>query len=186
MARNSDGTRKRLLEAAAAEFAAFGIAGARVDRIAASAECNKQLIYAYFGSKEGLFEAVYDAMVVQTMESVPIDAYDLPGYATRLFDRYREHPEVLRLATWYQLEKAAGSAPAATSIRCALGKVAAIREAQEAGAISDRFSPEDLLVLVLKISTVGSRDSPESADFGRPVESLRECIALAVAQLVAP
>jgi AcrR family transcriptional regulator len=33
-------------------------AGARVDRIAASANANKQLIHAYFGSKDQLFDAV--------------------------------------------------------------------------------------------------------------------------------
>jgi AcrR family transcriptional regulator len=57
-ARDSAATKERLLEAATAEFAAHGIAGARVDRIAAAARANKQLIYAYFGSKEQLFDAV--------------------------------------------------------------------------------------------------------------------------------
>ena len=76
--KNSEETRKRLLAAATKEFAQYGIAGARVDRIAEAAGANKQAIYAYFGSKESLFDAVYDAMVLQTMEEVPIDAYDLP------------------------------------------------------------------------------------------------------------
>ena len=62
---NADETRRRLLEAATAEFAANGIAGARVDRIAANAGCNKQAIYAYFESKDGLFEAVYSLYSIQ-------------------------------------------------------------------------------------------------------------------------
>ena len=37
------------------EFSAYGIAGARVDRIASAAKANKQAIYAYFGSKDALF-----------------------------------------------------------------------------------------------------------------------------------
>jgi len=36
--------RERLIAAAFDEFAAHGFAGARVDRIAARAECNKNLI----------------------------------------------------------------------------------------------------------------------------------------------
>ena len=48
-------TRRRLLEAAITEFSCYGIAGARVDRIASTAKANKQAIYAYFGSKEALF-----------------------------------------------------------------------------------------------------------------------------------
>jgi AcrR family transcriptional regulator len=58
--RNSAATRHRLLDAAAAEFAERGLAGARVDRIAATAEANKQLIYAHFGSKEGLWLTVLE------------------------------------------------------------------------------------------------------------------------------
>lgn len=51
MAYDSAATRARLLDAAHAEFAERGLAGARVDRIAAAAQANKQAIYAYFGSR---------------------------------------------------------------------------------------------------------------------------------------
>ena len=40
MVGDAQATRQRLLDAAAAEFAAFGFAGARVDRIAAAAKSN--------------------------------------------------------------------------------------------------------------------------------------------------
>ena len=56
--RDAEATKARLLAAATAEFAAYGVAGARVDRIAGAAQANKQLIYAYFGSKDDLFDAV--------------------------------------------------------------------------------------------------------------------------------
>lgn len=51
-------TRKLLLDAAIAEFAESGYAGARTDRIASDAGVNKQLIFYYFGSKAGLYDAV--------------------------------------------------------------------------------------------------------------------------------
>ena len=57
MVRDADATRRRLLDAAAEEFAAFGIAGARVDRIAVAAASNKAQIYHYFGNKDKLYEA---------------------------------------------------------------------------------------------------------------------------------
>ena len=98
MARDAEDTRRRLLEAAATEFAERGIAGARVDRIAAAASANKALIYSYFGNKEDLFDAVFHALVVDTVEDVPIDPDDLPGYAARLFDRVQQQPYALRLA----------------------------------------------------------------------------------------
>ena len=59
MVRDAEATKARLLEAATAEFAAYGIAGARIDRIAAAASVNKQMIYAYFGSKDALFDVVF-------------------------------------------------------------------------------------------------------------------------------
>ncbi|HEY3483203.1 MAG TPA: TetR family transcriptional regulator, partial [Streptomyces sp.] len=50
--RDAAETKRRLLAAATEEFAERGIAGARVDRIAAAAGCNKAMIYSYFGSKD--------------------------------------------------------------------------------------------------------------------------------------
>ena len=53
-------TRARILRAAAAEFARYGFAGARVDRIAQDAQANKRLIYHHFQSKEGLCRATLE------------------------------------------------------------------------------------------------------------------------------
>jgi TetR/AcrR family transcriptional regulator len=50
--RNAEASRARILAAARAEFVTHGLAGARVDRIAAHAGVNKNLIYHYLGSKE--------------------------------------------------------------------------------------------------------------------------------------
>jgi len=47
--------RADILAAAEREFAAAGFSGGRVERIAASARVNKQLLFHYFGSKDGLF-----------------------------------------------------------------------------------------------------------------------------------
>ena len=106
---NAAETRRRLLAAATEEFAARGIAGARVDRIAAEAGANKSLIYSYFGSKDGLFTAVYDAQVAMTLDAVPFDATDLPGYAGRLFDYHRDFPTVYKLTAWARLEQPGGA-----------------------------------------------------------------------------
>src|SRR3977135_1024676 len=111
MVRDAEATRQRLLDAAGEEFAARGIAGARVDRIAQAAQSNKAQIYHYFGSKDGLFEAVFDRVVEATLREIPIDPADLPEYAGRLFARYREHPESQRLGTWPRLERADGDDP---------------------------------------------------------------------------
>jgi len=49
-------TRSKIVEAARAEFARHGQAGARVDRIARSAGVNKAMIYYHFPSKEALYD----------------------------------------------------------------------------------------------------------------------------------
>ena len=105
VARDSSATKRRLLDAAFAEFAEYGLAGARVDRIASAASANKQLIYAYFESKEGLFEAVIMEQLAAIDEAVPFDATDLAGYAGRVFDYLERDQAISRLTTWRRLER---------------------------------------------------------------------------------
>ena len=51
-------SRAAILQAAIAEFAEHGIAGARTDAIAHVARVNKALLYYYFKDKDALYEAV--------------------------------------------------------------------------------------------------------------------------------
>jgi AcrR family transcriptional regulator len=186
MVRDAAETKKRLLEAAVAEFATYGIAGARVDRIAAQAGSNKSLIYTYFGNKEDLFDAVFESLVIGFVEQLPLVADDLPGYAASIFDHYQERPEILRLATWYQLERAHQDTPPAAVTAANTAKIAAIREAQRDGRISDRIGPAELLGLVLAISTVsalshpGDNANPSKAELRRR----RQAVVTAVERLV--
>lgn len=55
-----DRTMANILEVATAEFADKGLAGARIDEIAALTSTSKRMIYYYFGSKEGLYLAVLE------------------------------------------------------------------------------------------------------------------------------
>lgn len=151
--RNAEATRARLLASARKEFAAFGIAGARVDRIATDADSNKAQIYHYFDSKDGLFDAVFTTIVAEAVEGIPLDVDDLPGYAARLCRGYAEHPEVMRLSSWHRLER--GDSPL---VQAALdsnrAKIAQIASAQAKGSIPNRFEPGALLALVLQIAAM--------------------------------
>lgn len=49
-----------ILDVAHAEFSEKGLAGARIDEIAAATQTSKRMIYYYFGSKEGLYLAVLE------------------------------------------------------------------------------------------------------------------------------
>lgn len=102
------GAAERILAAARDEFTAHGLAGARVERIAAAAGQNKQLIYYYFGSKRGLFDAVIAAMT----EPFRTINHDLPE---RVVARPRFYADAaardrgfVRLLQWEALEHGDG------------------------------------------------------------------------------
>jgi AcrR family transcriptional regulator len=160
--RDPEAKRQRLLDAGLAEFAAYGIAGARIDRIAKLAGCSAGLVYTYFGSKDELFEAVFEAILRRTLAGIPITPDDLPGYAGRLFDSHETHPEVVRLITWHQLERAGSGPPLRAVTEAARAKVDAIQAAQRDGIVSDRFRPAQIVALVLSLSAMWSSPGPET------------------------
>jgi AcrR family transcriptional regulator len=104
---DSSATKARILEAAYHEFAAYGLAGSRVDRIAATAQANKRAIYEYFGKKEDLFDRVVAARLELTLRTLPSSWDDLPRFAGAVFDYYASDPDRVRLTLWRQLERPA-------------------------------------------------------------------------------
>src|ERR1035437_6712688 len=136
MVRNAQATRQRLLDAAAKEFATYGIAGARVDRIAEAAQSNKAQIYHYFDSKEALFDAVFNAICVESLRATPIDVTDLPSYAGRILDGYEDHPEVSRLARCPRPEGAGSPERLSIGLASLQDKAGEIAQAQNAGLLS--------------------------------------------------
>jgi TetR/AcrR family transcriptional regulator len=99
-----ENSRERILNVAIAAFSSQGIDGARVDEIADRAKINKNMIYHYFRSKEGLFIAVMER-VYQTLRARQQDL-NLRGMSPvegmrRLVeftaDVWIEHPEYTHL-----------------------------------------------------------------------------------------
>jgi AcrR family transcriptional regulator len=157
--RDAQATRRRVLEAAAAEFAAHGIAGARVDRIAGAAKVNKAQMYAYYGSKDGLFDAVFSEQLAAIVDSVPLDAEDLPGYAVALYDEYLARPELIRLATWARLERTPTGDLLGQFVGHVTSKLEAIAAAQDTGHIDPALDPRDVYALVTAVSMTWSQAS---------------------------
>jgi len=185
--RDPEAKRQQLLDAGLAEFAAYGIAGARIDRIAKLAGCSAGLVYTYFGSKDELFEAVFEAIIQRALADIPITPDDLPGYAGRVFDSHDSYPEIVRLVTWHQLERAGASPPVRAVTEAANAKTDVIRAAQRDGVVSDRFAAEQIVALVLSLSAMWSSSSPETgamADADRAAR--RATVVDAVRRLVEP
>ena len=76
--RNAVATRRRILEAAMAEFSEHGFSGSRIDRICATADVNVGMIYHYFGNKDDLYLAALEASykVIREREQT-LDVNDL-------------------------------------------------------------------------------------------------------------
>lgn len=102
--RTAGDTAERILKAARDEFAAHGLAGARVDLVARRARVNKRMIYHYFGSKEALYRAVLSATYAAIRDgerALELDA-DAPEEAMRrlvrfTFRHFIENPWFIRL-----------------------------------------------------------------------------------------
>ncbi|MGK8511574.1 TetR/AcrR family transcriptional regulator [Nocardia asiatica] len=106
--KRSDATRQALLRAARDEFARYGLAGARVDRIAEAAGVNKERIYGLFGSKDKLFDVILIDTLREFIDVVKPLADTEPGaYVGKLFDYHRDNPQLLRLLLWEALHRGA-------------------------------------------------------------------------------
>jgi AcrR family transcriptional regulator len=180
----------RLLDAATAEFAAHGIAGARIDRISANAQVNKAQIYKYYRSKDELFDAVFDEHIDLIVDIAPATGDDLPGFAVRLYDAYLIHPEVVRLATWARLERTSTGDLYDRPAELDATRVKSIKDAQAKGIIDPSIAPHEVLAIVTAMSMTWSpasaiyaagKDEPK-ADHDRR----RKALALAVRRAFAP
>ena len=186
MAHSAEETRRKLFDAAVTEFATYGISGARVDRITAAAGVNNALLYRYFGSKSELFDTVFGALATELVEAVPFAPDNLPAYAGALVGYYAEHPEVVRLAAWHQLEP--GDRPLPESVRKSQqDKVARIEEAQAAGRLTTTYPAADLLTMILSLTQTATDAAPPRPGHcdAPPLAEHKRMVTAAVAAILA-
>ena len=83
---DADETRNNILAVATREFADKGLAGARIDEIAALTHTSKRMIYYYFGSKEGLYLAVLEEAYrrIRQIETKALRKLRLPSQHRKL------------------------------------------------------------------------------------------------------
>src|ERR1700744_4551015 len=111
--RDPEGMRLRILEAAKQEFASHGLAGARVDRIAAKAGANKRMLYYHVGKKDDLYLAVLEGAYEQIRveeRGLDLEHLDPPKAIERLisftWNYFLRNPEFLALLNTENLAKA--------------------------------------------------------------------------------
>lgn len=187
MAHDPAGTRRRILDAAFDEFVRYGLAGARVDRIAGNAGANKQGIYAYFGSKEGLFDAVLTHRHLEMIDVVPFTPEDLPSYAGEVYDYLTTHPEYSRLIMWRRLERDDASADDVMSYRTKLDQLEHVVHVD-----TERWGSIDVILLVLAAANAWESMAPairnldpHAADLGDRQARQRRALVASVEAFVA-
>jgi len=107
--RNAERSRERILDAARTEFAAHGLAGARVEAIARRAGLNKQLISHHFGGKDALYRAVMAERRLRLGGEMAEAPDHLPHALGSFFERARLDPEWVRVLLWETLEVGPGA-----------------------------------------------------------------------------
>ncbi len=152
--RDSERTRKRILDAAAKVLAAKGFDGASVSDIARRARVSKQLVHHHFHSKERLFEEVHDVKfrpVFEWRESVPAEAADL--FAER-FRRRAKDLDYVRFLTWEAASRRGRAVPLHDARQRRIADYgAAIRVMQAEGKLPSGFDHKLLQLAVLALST---------------------------------
>jgi TetR/AcrR family transcriptional regulator len=149
--RDAERTRQRIVDAALAEFADKGYAGARVRSIADRAGVNSQLISYYFGGKEGLYQEILHRWH-QREAGIEEQVLSLGDAVVAYLQAGFEQPELMRIFIWDGLtgsgpadEELATEGDAAADLR----GVAAFRERQAAGEIAPDIDPAYLLVALM-------------------------------------
>ena len=105
--------RLRILEAAKQEFSTHGLAGARVDRIAAKAGANKRMLYYHVGKKDDLYLAVLEGTyekIRSEERGLDLEHLDPPEAIKRLIEftwnYFLRNPEFLSLLQTENLVRA--------------------------------------------------------------------------------
>jgi len=161
--RQPEASRDAILQAALAEFAQEGVAGARMDAIAASAGVNKALLYYYFDDKESLYGAVLDRFFIRLIERVMREldggaplGERLLRYTRAHFDCVAESPHYARLFQGELMSAGRGGSPHLTRIAERYIRPIAMRvtELLQQGIASGEFRKVDPMQFAPSIAAI--------------------------------
>ncbi|WP_028935054.1 TetR family transcriptional regulator [Pseudonocardia spinosispora] len=154
MAWDTEGTRRRLKEAATAEFAERGLDGTSMTRIAGRAGINKERLYSYYGDKNALWEVVLTDELDRLAAAIALTGTgldDIGDFAGATYDYHAAHPELGRLLQWEGLSRG----PAADVARRSAHyreKVDRFAEAQRDGVLDAALDPAHLVFALIALA----------------------------------
>ena len=141
-------TMAEILKVATHEFADKGLAGARIDEIAAATRTSKRMIYYYFGSKDGLYLAVLEE-AYRRMRSIEADLHldDLePVQALRrlvefTYDHHQGNEDFIRLVMSENIQRAEYLRRSQSIRQLNVKAIDSIRELYDRGVAQGVFRP---------------------------------------------
>ena len=154
MAWDTDGTKRRLRDAALIEFAARGFDGTTVASIAARSGVNKERLYSYFGDKKALWGLVLATELERLAVAVELTGFgldDIGEFAGATYDYQAAHPDLGRLLQWEGLQD---GPPADAAVRTThyREKVARFAIAQRDGVLDRDIDPAHLVFALIALA----------------------------------
>jgi AcrR family transcriptional regulator len=156
--------RERILRAAAEEFSEHGFSGARINRIADAAGQNKQLIYHYFDSKEGIYAAVLDEMLSSMRSATDVTSgirEIIHGNAT---STGKERRAWGRMAAWEGLSGERPVTSAAQRQESIQRQIQTFMRMQQEGRFATDIDPRFALATIYAVATA-RYSVPQLVDF---------------------
>ncbi|HSP39660.1 MAG TPA: TetR family transcriptional regulator [Frankiaceae bacterium] len=141
--RDAERSRAALLDAAEAEFGEKGLAGARVESIAARAGLNKQLISYYFGGKQALYDAIIERWYTRERDFDGPEV-SLPDLVLRYFEANRESLHLQRMFLRERLEQD----PDAVAFEPDCEDLVRLRRRRQDGEIAEDLDPAFVLLFL--------------------------------------
>ncbi|MGE2816055.1 TetR family transcriptional regulator [Mycobacterium heidelbergense] len=184
--RTTSELRDTILTAARSEFAQYGLAGARIDRIAKAADASKERLYAHFGDKETLFRSVVAADGAEFFAAVTLRPEAVPEFVGDIYDLACRRPEHLRMITWAVLEGLTLDPPPMDDLESIQARdLRVIEAAQAAGYVDSVWRPMDLLVLLFGVALAWAQSPhPDSVATDPAIIAARRAAAVEAARRI--
>ena len=184
--RTTSELRETILGAARSEFAQYGLAGARIDRIAKAAGASKERLYAHFGDKESLFRSVVAADAAEFFAAVTLRPDAVPEFVGEIYDLACRRPEHLRMITWANLEGFTLDPPPIDDRESVVARdIGTIEAAQAAGYVDASWRPMDLLVLLFGVALAWAQSPhPDAVSADPAIKAARRAAAVEAARRI--
>lgn len=182
--RDPERSRAAILVAARKEFAAYGLGGARLERISDEAGVHKRLVYYYFKDRDGLFTAVLESVYEEIRDAqLYLNLKGMPPLAAlrRLveftWDYYIAHPEFITFLNSENLHRARHlrEMPRVRDLNSPLTSTIAdiIERGQKEGLFRDGIDPMQLYITIagcayFYLSNIHTLSVGFSRDLGTP------------------